>query len=161
MTLNFVGLKPRLYIQELYVPALNNSTMYNSTTLNASIYIDLKFKRVLAVVPISYGDVNITLFYNSVGYSAVVPRFDQGGKKTARRRVVVEASGLPWDGAVEKVSGGSTVAFKVAAATRYRLEYCDADDHCRHSGRKRLVVEGEVWVDGYGEKVSKNPIRLR
>lgn len=155
MTLNLVGLKPRLYIEELYIPVLNNSTRYNT-----SIFMDLKFNRVLAVVALSYQDVNVTIFYNSTSYFATIPKFDQGGKRTARRKVVVDARTLPWEDALEKVSGGSTVVFTVVAATRYRLERCDYEGDCSYTRPKTLIVEGDVWVDGSGGKVSSKPIRL-
>ncbi|XP_047949696.1 uncharacterized protein LOC125195606 [Salvia hispanica] len=160
MTLNLVGLKPRLYIEELYIPALNKSTRYNTTSLNTSIFMDLKFNRVLAMVALSYQDVNITIFYNSTGYFATIPKFDQGGKRTVRRKVVVEARTLPWEDVFEKVSGGSMVVFTVVVATRYRLERCDYEGDCSYTRPKTLIVEGDVWVDGFGEKVSSKPIRL-
>lgn len=162
--LGFVALEPRLYVQELYVPALVNSTRYNSTSFNTSIYMDLKFKRVSTFIALSYVDLNITLFYNSnrsssAGYY-VFPGFVQGHKKTVHRKMVVVGSGVPWEDAVQKISGRSTVVFTVALATKYRVERC-TDDDCSYTQATTMVVDAEVEVDGSGHKVSKKAIRFR
>ncbi|XP_057790754.1 uncharacterized protein LOC131007867 [Salvia miltiorrhiza] len=165
ITLSYVGVKPRFYIQEIYIPSLNNSNTHNNATnLNTSIFIDLKFKRVVAHVPLRYEDVNITLYYGSnrsfgaVG-SYVVAGFSQGKKKTARRRAVVEARGLPWEDAFEKISGGSAVALAVELATKYKLRRCD-EGNCYYTKPKTVVVAADLVVDASGLEVSKKPIRL-
>ncbi|XP_057793356.1 uncharacterized protein LOC131009978 [Salvia miltiorrhiza] len=159
-TLSYVGVKPRFYIQEIYIPSLNNSNTHNATNLNTSIIIDLKFKRVVAFVPLRYEDVNITLYYGpnrsfgAVG-SYVVAGFSQGTKKTTRRRAVVEARGLPWEDAFEMISGGSAVEL----ATKYKLQQCD-DGSCYYAKAKTVVVAADLVVDASGLEVSKKPIRL-
>lgn len=100
----------------------------------------------MAEVPLSYQDVNITLFTTrtevSLGYEAL------------------ESCGLRWEETLHKVSGGSMVALTVVLAARYRLERCDQEDDCSYTKLKTIVVEADVQVDGYGEKVSNKPIRL-
>ncbi|XP_042009766.1 uncharacterized protein LOC121758427 [Salvia splendens] len=166
ITLSYVGVKPRFYIQELYIPSLNtsNSLTHNFSNPNTSIFIDLKFKRDIAYVEIRYEDINITLFYGpnhttSVG-SALVAGFKQGRKKVARRRAVVEARGFPWEEAFERVSGGSKVEVAVEVATGYRLRRCNEDD-CYYTKAKAVVVAADLVVDGSGLEVSKKPTRLK
>ncbi|XP_047945264.1 uncharacterized protein LOC125191880 [Salvia hispanica] len=165
ITLSYVGVKPRFYIQELYIPSLNtsNSPTLNFSNPNTSIIIDLKFKREIAYVEIRYENINLTLFYGpnrtSLG-SAVVAGFKQGRRKVARRRAVVEARGLPWEEAFERVSGGSGVEVAVEMATGYRLRRCNEDD-CYYTKAKAVVVAADLVVDGSGLEVSKKPTRLK
>lgn len=160
ITLSFVGLTPRLYVQELYVPALNNSiTTYNSSSLNTSIFIDLKFKRVVAYVPILYEDINITLCYGLTKIFSVLPGFVQGRKKVFRRRAVVEGGEMPWEDALREISDGSTMALTVEVATTFRAERCN-DDGCSYIQPKAMVVAANLRLDGSGE-LSGKPVRLR
>lgn len=74
ISLSYVGIEPRFYIHGIYIPALNTSINY--TNLNTSIFMDLKFKRVVTLVPLRYRDINITWYYGSntsfvVGYASV------------------------------------------------------------------------------------------
>ncbi|KAH6768227.1 hypothetical protein C2S51_013563 [Perilla frutescens var. frutescens] len=166
ITLSYVGVEPRFYIQELYVPALNNNShmsINNATNLNNSIFMDLKFKRVVAFVPLRYEDLNITLFYGSnsnrsfpVGYY-VVPGFYQGTKKTVHRRAVVAARGMPWE--VDAISG---VGLAVELATKYKLKQCDGDGGCSYSKPKATVVAAHLQLDASGRmrKLSNKPLRL-
>ncbi|XP_047949694.1 uncharacterized protein LOC125195603 [Salvia hispanica] len=166
-TLAYVGVKPRFYIQELYIPSLNtsNSHTHNFSNPNTSIIIDLKFKREIAYVEIRYEKINVTLFYGpnrssgAIG-STVVAGFFQGRKKKARRRAVVDARGLPWEEAFERVSGGSTVEVAVEVSTGYRLRRCNEDD-CYYTGIKAVVVAADLVVDGSGVEVSKKATRLK
>ncbi|KAL1560692.1 hypothetical protein AAHA92_10875 [Salvia divinorum] len=112
--------EPGFYIHQLHV----REDSINSSNPNTSIFMDLEFKRLLAITPLRYNDVNITLFYAStfasdrdfcrtvpvaVGY-CIVPGFDTGRKKTVHREVVVVAArGLLWDDALRKIADGSTV----------------------------------------------------
>ncbi|KAH6834983.1 hypothetical protein C2S53_019942 [Perilla frutescens var. hirtella] len=120
--------------------------------------MNLKFKRVVAFVPLRYEDLNITLFYGSnsnrsfpVGY-CVVPGFYQGRKKTVHRTTVVEARGLPY-----AISG---VGLAVELAAKYKLKRCDGDGGCTYSKPKAMVVAADVRLDASGYKDSNNPLRL-
>lgn len=73
---------------------------------------------------------------------------------------MVEGGGVPWDDALQKISGGSPVLFTVALATKYRVERC-SDDDCSYTQATTIVVEADVEVDGSGHKVSKKAIRFR
>ncbi|XP_047949697.1 uncharacterized protein LOC125195607 [Salvia hispanica] len=165
ITLSYVGVKPRFYIQELYIPSLNtsNSHTLNLSNPNTSIIIDLKFKREIAYVGLRYENINITLFYGpnrtSLG-SALIAGFKQGKKKNARRRAVVDARGLPWEEAFARVSGGSTVVVAVEVATGYMLRRCNEDD-CYYTEAKEVLVAADLVVDGSGLEVSKKPTRLK
>ncbi|KAL1555593.1 hypothetical protein AAHA92_11310 [Salvia divinorum] len=165
ITLACVGVKPRFYVEELYIPSLNTSNplTHNATNPNTSIIIDLEFKRELAHVPLRYRDINVTLYYgqnrSSVG-GAVVAGFSQGKRRTARRRAVVDASGLPWEEAFERVSRGSGVEVKVEVDTGYMLRRCD-EDRCYYTKAKAVVVAADLVVDGSGVEVSKKAMRLK
>ncbi|XP_047949695.1 uncharacterized protein LOC125195605 [Salvia hispanica] len=166
ITLALLNANPKFYIQELYIPSLNtsNSLTHNLSNPNTSIIIDLKFKREVASDPLHYENINITLSYGpnrtSVG-SSVVAGFSQGKKKkTARRRAVVDARGLPWEEAFERVSGGSGVEVGVEVATGYVLRRCD-EHNCYYTKTKAVVVAADLVVDGSGVEVSKKPTRLK
>ncbi|KAL8031459.1 hypothetical protein ABFX02_13G026400 [Erythranthe guttata] len=161
LSLSFVTHKPRLYIQDMYVPALKTTTgSSNATRLNTFIFIDLKLQNVMPFNGLRYGDLKLTFFYASntslpavANYTAA--GFYQGLKKTAHRRVVVRTSGLPWDDAFMKVSGGSVVDIRVELATTVKLRRCG-----RYLEREAMVVKANVRLDGSGEKVNKKTVRL-
>ncbi|KAG8386903.1 hypothetical protein BUALT_Bualt03G0197200 [Buddleja alternifolia] len=149
---------PRCYIQEFYVPTLDLSqTTSNSTTIiNPSLFFDVTLKNILDDHSIRYGDVNLTFSYgqNAVA-NYIVPSFYQGKGKTAHRREVVEARGMPWDDALRAVSNGSKAVFRVdlAAKPRFRFWFW-------YSRKKGVRIGANVEVDGSGLKVHKDDIRL-
>ncbi|KAG8386901.1 hypothetical protein BUALT_Bualt03G0197000 [Buddleja alternifolia] len=149
---------PRCYIQEFYVPTLdlsqNHSNSTNST--NPSLFFDIALKNILDDHSIRYGDVNLTFSYrrNAVA-NYTVPSFYQGKGKTAHRREVVEARGVPWEDARRVVSNGSKVVFRVDLAARPRFRFW-----FWYSKKKGVRIGADVEVDGSGMKVYKDKIRL-
>ncbi|KAG8386902.1 hypothetical protein BUALT_Bualt03G0197100 [Buddleja alternifolia] len=158
--LSFVTHKPRLYIEDFYIPALNNSTdLSNTTRLNTFIFIDLKLENVMPFNGLRYDDVNLTFFYGSNRSLAVanhtVSGFYQGLRKTAHKRAVVRTHGLPWEVAFAEVSGGETVSFRVDLATAVKLRRCGV-----YTKRKTMALGADVRVDSSGEETNKKTIRL-
>lgn len=90
-----------------------------------------------------------------------LPGFNPGYKRRVHKKAVVEAGGLPWADAFQKVAGGSAVVLVVELAVKPVYEICHREGECRWSEGEVGAVAAEVWVDGSGEKVFKNPIRLR
>ncbi|KAK4438625.1 hypothetical protein Salat_0197000 [Sesamum alatum] len=158
-SLTLVTHKPKFYIEDLYIPALNNSTQSNATRLNTFIFFDLKLQNVMPFNGLRYGDVNLTFFYGSnrslpiAGYTVL--GFYQGHKKTAHKRAVVRTRGLPWEDAFGKVSGGSTVAFGVDLATTVKLRRCGF-----YTKRKAVVAAADVHVGASGEELHNKIVKL-
>ncbi|KAG8386188.1 hypothetical protein BUALT_Bualt03G0123000 [Buddleja alternifolia] len=155
MWLSLRTFKPTCSIQDFYVPALNITDM---STTNDTIYFDLKLDNGMKDKGVHYANINLTFFYNTTLPIAnfTVPKFYQGHKKNTHRRATVETSGLPWAAALDAVSNGSTVRFRVGLATRvkYKIMFW-------YTKRHSLVVGGDVVVNESGRKVNKKGIKLK
>ncbi|KAL7087836.1 hypothetical protein ACP275_13G093000 [Erythranthe tilingii] len=150
--------KPDCSIEKFYVPALNRSADINSTN-NHTIYFDLKLDNGMKEKGVRYANISLNFFYNSTHLpiaNYTVPGFYQGHKKNTHRRQLVEATGLPWAAALEAVSNGSTVSFRVELATRvkYKIMFW-------YTKRERLEVGGDVVVNDTGKKVNRKNIKLK
>lgn len=69
---------------------------------------------------------------------------------------MVVASGLPWAAALDAVSNGSTVSFRVRLATRVKSKIM-----FWYTKRHRLEVGADVVVNDSGKKVNKKNIKLK
>lgn len=164
VAISYVHGKPRLYIQDLYIPSLHNSTNNN---INSTIFIDFKFLRTMPLNTLRFEDFNVTLFYGTdrslpVG-NQTLRGFSQGIKGRSHKRVAVEAHALPWDDAFRRISGGMAVELVVELVAIAKYEHCDYDrpSQCTWSEGEAEAVAADVLVDGSGEKVGPKPIRLR
>lgn len=57
--------EPKIYIQQIYIPTLDQSENYSAATVNPSLFFDLKFENSMKDHSLSYGNTNITFFYVS------------------------------------------------------------------------------------------------
>ncbi|KAL0380506.1 UNVERIFIED_CONTAM: hypothetical protein Sangu_0114900 [Sesamum angustifolium] len=105
--LSFQNHKPKCYITDLFVPALNTYTNISSATrANTFIFFDLKLENVMPFNGLRYNNVNLTFSYNyGTGERSAlfipiarhtVPGFYQGMRKTAHKRDVTTTHGVPW-----------------------------------------------------------------
>ncbi|KAI3456983.1 hypothetical protein Pfo_013646 [Paulownia fortunei] len=149
---------PTCSIENFYVPALNKTDNSTATRNNHTIYFDLKLDNGMKEKGVHYANISLNFFYNSnlsiANYT--VPEFYQGHKKNTHRRDVVEASGLPWAAAIDAVSNGSTVSFRVRLATRVKFKIM-----IWYTERRSLEVGGDVVVNDSGKKVNKKNIKLK
>lgn len=147
--------KPNCSIEQFYVPALNIS---GNSTANHTIYFDLKLDNGMKDKGVRYANISLSFFYNTslpiANYT--VPGFYQGHKKHTHRRDVVEATGLPWTAALDAVSNGSTVSFRVELATRVKFKIM-----FWYTKRHSLEVGGDVVVNDTGKKVNRKNIKLK
>lgn len=110
------------YIQNFYVPALDNTAGNYSTGNTTSINFVMNCANSHEYMGIYYDDLNLTLYYGSnrslsIG-SYVESGFHQGSEDSTYWRDHVETSrGIPWD-TVPK--NGSAVDFRVDLATMVR-----------------------------------------
>lgn len=149
--------KPTCSIQHFYVPALNLTDNSTAARSNHSIYFDLKLDNGMKDKGVHYANISLTFsYYNTPNNSRLlvgnytVPEFHQGHGKTAHRRQLIGVSGLPWAAALDAVSNGATVSFRVDLATRVKFKIM-----FWYTPRRSLVVGGDVAVDASGEKVKK------
>ncbi|KAL8506137.1 hypothetical protein ACS0TY_017122 [Phlomoides rotata] len=152
---------PTCSIQDFYVPALNKTD--NSTTArnNHTIAFDLKLKNEMKDKGVNYANINMTFFYyqnesRSLVGNYTVPSFYQGHGKKARRKNLVEVTGVTWDAAFGAISNGSTVKFRVHLTTRVKFKIM-----FWYTKRRSLVVGGDVEVEGSGKKKGKKGIKLK
>ncbi|KAL2247592.1 UNVERIFIED_CONTAM: Protein NDR1 [Sesamum indicum] len=161
MWLSLRTYKPTCSIERFYVPFLNTTDNSSAARNNHTLYFDLKLNNGMKDKGVNYADINLTFFYTQntsripvANYT--VPGFHQGHEKKAHRKQLVGASGLPWAAALDAVSNGSTVSFRVDLATRvkYKILFW-------YTKRESLVVGGDVAVDDSGGKVKKKGIKLK
>ncbi|EYU24920.1 hypothetical protein MIMGU_mgv1a022078mg [Erythranthe guttata] len=154
---------PKLYLQQLYIPALDlseNPTAAADAPVNPTLFFDLKFVNPTEGHIISCGDGEVTFFYGS-GRSLDVANYTLGGivldkGETAYQRGVVEARGVPWEGALEAVSGGSAAVFGVEVAVEVRFGYY----WFWYSSKRWLRVGNDVEVGASGRKLQSEAVRL-
>ncbi|KAL8031482.1 hypothetical protein ABFX02_13G028200 [Erythranthe guttata] len=161
----FVVDMPKLYLQQLYIPALDLSENPIATTaaaapVNPTLFFDLKFVNPTKGHIISCGDGEVTFFYG-FGRRLDVANYTVGGivldkGETAYRRGVVEARGVPWDGALETVSGGSAAVFGVEVAVEVRFGYY----WFWYSSKRWSRVGSDVEVGASGRKLQSDAVRL-
>lgn len=141
-----------IYVQDVYIPALDISTSNGTTTsFNTSILVDLKYKRRLAIFSLDYKDRELVLHYAHgiipvAGY--LVRAFSMGHHITVvHKMAAMEAPQLPWDKAFRAVSEGSTVELVVKLGNLHRFVSAGA-------------LAADVAVGASGHMVSKGPIKL-
>ncbi|KAL2523668.1 Protein NDR1 [Abeliophyllum distichum] len=152
--------KPTCSIQDFYVPILNKTDHSAITRNNHSILFDLKLDNEMKEKGVHYDNISLTFFYGPntslpiANYT--VPGFYQGHGKKARKKLVVEAHGLPWESAFNNVSYGPMSIFRVGLSTkvRFRIVFW-------YTKRHNLVVEANVEVNESGKKVNKKGIKLK
>ncbi|KAK4425452.1 protein NDR1 [Sesamum alatum] len=165
--MSFQNHKPKCYITDLFVPALNTYPNSSTTTTRANtfIFFDLKLENVMPFNGLRYDNVNLTFSYNYGGYRSTlflpiarhtVPGFYQGVRKTAHKRDVTTTRGVPWGDAFAAVSNGSTAVFRVDLATNVKSK-----QYFWYAKKQRLAVRGIVEVGSAGLKENKAAIRLR
>ncbi|KAI3469826.1 hypothetical protein Pfo_026489 [Paulownia fortunei] len=163
--LSFENQKPKCYVVDLYVPALNTYTHSNTTRANTFIFFDLELENVMPYNGLRYDNVNLTFSYNyganrSTGFLPIarytVPGFYQGMGKTAHKRDVTTTHGVPWEDAFVAVSNGSTAVFRVDLATNVKSK-----QYFWYAKKHRLMVRGKVDVGKAGVKDQNRAIRLR
>lgn len=156
MWLSLRTYKPTCSIERFYVPPLNLSDNSTANRSNRTIYFDLKLNNGMKDKGVHYATINLTFSY--IQNNSTLPianytlrEFYQGHEKKAHRKEMVSnISGMPWEAAINEVSNGSTVIFRVDLATRVKFKIM-----FWYTKRKSLVVGGEVAVDGSGEKQKK------
>ncbi|KAI3466214.1 hypothetical protein Pfo_022877 [Paulownia fortunei] len=161
MWLSLRTYNPTCSIQHFYVHALNKTDNSTATRNNHTIYFDLKLDNGMKEKGVHYANINLTFFYSQNNSRLLianytVPKFYQGHGKKARRKQLVGASGLPWAAALDAVSNGSTVNFRVDLATRVKFKIL-----FWYTKRQSLVVGGDVAVNDSGGKVKKKGIKLK
>ncbi|KAL0380508.1 UNVERIFIED_CONTAM: hypothetical protein Sangu_0115100 [Sesamum angustifolium] len=152
--LSFQNHKPKCYITDLFVPALNTYTNSSTTRANTFIFFDLKLENVMPFNGLRYDNVNLTFSYNSGGDRSTlfipiaqhtVPGFYQGRRKTAHKRDVTNTRGVPWRDAFAAVSNGTppfwkglsqAVFFGMPKAEAYVERYCGRRQR-RFKGKQR------------------------
>ncbi|XP_057766503.1 protein NDR1-like isoform X2 [Salvia miltiorrhiza] len=139
--------KPTCSVEKLYVAALNTT---DNSAGNRTIYLDLKLANGMKDKGVRYANITLSLYYNSslqpiANYT--LPGFYQGHKKSTHRRSLVPAPGLPWAMALDAVSNGSAVSFRVRLATRVNFKII-----FWYTKRYRLEVAGDVQVNATGNK---------
>ncbi|KAL0287475.1 UNVERIFIED_CONTAM: hypothetical protein Scaly_2764300 [Sesamum calycinum] len=163
--LSFQNHKPKCYITDLFVPALNTYTNSSTTRANTFIFFDLKLENVMPFNGLRYDNVNLTFSYNYGGDRSTlfipiarhtVPGFYQGKRKTAHKRDVTNTLGVPWGDAFAAVSNGSTAVFRVDLATKVKSK-----QYFWYAKKQRLTVRGIVDVGSAGLKENNVAIRLR
>jgi hypothetical protein len=163
MWLSLRTYKPTCSIERFYVPPLNLSGNSTANRNNRTIDFDLKLKNGMKDKGVHYATINLTFSYilnNSRQPIAnyTLPEFYQGHEKKANRKQLVRnISLMPWDAAIDMVSNGSTVTFRVDLATRVKFKIM-----FWFTKRKSLVVGGDVVVDNSGGmKKKKKGIKLK
>ncbi|XP_011091327.1 protein NDR1 [Sesamum indicum] len=163
--LSFQNHKPKCYITDLFVPALNTYTNSSTTRANTFIFFDLKLENVMPFNGLRYDNVNLTISYNYGGDRSAlfipiarhtVPGFYQGMRKTAHKRDVTTTRGVPWGDAFAAVSNGSTAVFRVDLATKVKSK-----QYFWYAKKQRLTVGGIVGVGSAGLKENNKANRLR
>ncbi|KAL0388361.1 UNVERIFIED_CONTAM: hypothetical protein Sradi_2717900 [Sesamum radiatum] len=163
--LSFQNHKPKCYITDLFVPALNTYTNSSTTRANTFIFFDLKLENVMPFNGLRYDNVNLTFSYNSGGDRSTlfipiarhtVPGFYQGRRKTAHKRDVTDTRGVPWRDAFAAVSNGTAAVFQVELATNVKSK-----QYFWYAEKQRLTVRGIVDVGSAGLKENNVAIRLR
>ncbi|KAL0456935.1 UNVERIFIED_CONTAM: hypothetical protein Slati_1032700 [Sesamum latifolium] len=147
---SFQNHKPKCYITDLFLPALNTYTNISSTTrANTFIFFDLKLENVMPFNGLRYDNVNLTFSYNYGGNRSslfipiarhTVPGFYQGMRKTAHKRDVTTTRGVPWGNAFAAVSNGST-----AVSGWIWLLMLSPSSIFWYAGKQRLTVGG-LWM---------------
>ncbi|KAL7086899.1 hypothetical protein ACP275_13G031200 [Erythranthe tilingii] len=149
---------PKLYLQQIYVPALdlseNPTAAAAAAPVNPTLFFDIRFENPMADHSNSYGDGEIAFFYGP-GRSLRVANYTLGGfnldaGKTAYRRGLVEGRGVPWDGAL-----GAAAIFGVEVAVKVRFGYW-----FWYSNKRPLRVGGDVEVGPSGRKVRSEDVPL-
>lgn len=150
--------KPDCSIEKLYVAALNPTDNSTSAAGNRTIYFDLKLANSMKDKGVHYANITLNFYYNTslpiANYT--VPEFYQGHKKSTHRRDLVAATGLPWAAALDAVSNGSVVSFRVRLATKVKFKIM-----FWYTKRHALDVAGDVQVNATGNKVSKKNVKLK
>ncbi|CAA2994128.1 NDR1-like [Olea europaea subsp. europaea] len=159
IVVNTNTVRPSCSIKNFYVPALNRLDNSNASTINNFIFFDLELKNRLDQISVRYDTINLTFFYGPkpslpIGYYTV-RGFYQGKKKGAQRRDVVETHGVPWFDAVNAVSNGSTVVFRLELATKVKFK-----EWFFMSKKRNLAVSATVEINNSGKKVQKKAIKL-
>ncbi|XP_073017051.1 protein NDR1-like [Primulina eburnea] len=149
---------PTCSIEKFYVPALNRTT---NSTYNHSISFQLQLANRMKYKGVRYNNISLTFLYGVKDSSSsianyTVEAFYQGHKKKATRVALVQATGVPWEAAIEAVSNGSTVNFGVRLVTRvkFKIMFWYTKSH-------QLEVAGDVAVGSGGKKVNENGIKLK
>ncbi|KAK4344025.1 hypothetical protein RND71_037119 [Anisodus tanguticus] len=143
--------KPSCSLEKFYLPALNISDNSNTTRSNHTLSFQLNLNNKMKDKGVRYDDIKLSFYYGTntsfpIG-SYTVPGFYQGHEKKAHKKGMLVTSKLPWDAALEKVSNGSNVVFRVDVATRVRYKVI-----FWYSKRHNLTVENKtVEVDGSGK----------
>ncbi|KAH6786427.1 hypothetical protein C2S52_005979 [Perilla frutescens var. hirtella] len=150
--------KPTCSIEKLYVAALNTTDNSAAARSNRTIYFDLKLANSMKDKGVHYANITLNFYYNSTIPVAnyTVPEFYQGHKKSTRRRDLVAATGVPWAAALDAVSNGSAVSFRVRLATRVKFKIL-----FWYTKRHALDVAGDVQVNATGNKVNKKGVKLK
>ncbi|GAA0165082.1 hypothetical protein LIER_20575 [Lithospermum erythrorhizon] len=115
---------PKCSLQDIYIPALNQTA--NSTLTNHNITLNLKFKNVMKDKSVRYDDLNLTLLYYSKNNSQTVGNkimkgFKQGHSGKSHKQETVEAFGVPWDEAEDAAKNKSAV-FGVSLSTKIKFK---------------------------------------
>ncbi|XP_047956024.1 protein NDR1-like [Salvia hispanica] len=162
---------PTLSIESLYAAALNASDTSPAARGNRTVFLDVKLANGMKDKGVHYANTTLTLsFYRRNSSSSFSddtdliavgdyawPGFYQGHKKSARRRALVGAAGVPWAEARDAISaGGEGVGFRVRVATRVKFKIM-----FWYTKRERLEVAGDVQVDATGGKVGKKGVKLK
>lgn len=155
-SLSMVTKNPKIYVQDLYIPALNGTPSSDATFF----FVDLKLHNAMHYNGLSYGDLNLTFFYGGNRSIPVadyaVAGFYQGKGKTAHKTAVVRARGMPWEDALDRISRGLTVDLAVDLAGTVKLRRCGI-----YLKRKPVALAAVVSLDGSGEELDQKAVRLR
>ncbi|KAG8369832.1 hypothetical protein BUALT_Bualt14G0054700 [Buddleja alternifolia] len=160
--LSFQNHKPKCYIADLYVPALNTYTKYsNNTRANTFIFFDLKLENVMPFNGLRYDNVNLTFSYNYGAHFLPIAHytvhgFYQGMAKTAHKRDVTNTHGFPWVDAFDTVSNGSMAVFRVELSAKVRSK-----QYFWYATKHRLTVQGDMEVGSSGLGEHHRAIRLK
>ncbi|XP_012070741.1 protein NDR1-like [Jatropha curcas] len=152
----FTTAKPKCFLQEIYVPALNQSS--NSPS-NTTLFFQLKLENTNIVKGVYYDPVNVTFFdspnrTHSIG-NFTIPKFYQGRNKKAIKSGEINDTGLDIEAVLRAVSNGSVV-FRVDMATSVRNKFV-----VFKTKRRRINVGAYVNVSNQGTQVNpRKGVRL-
>ncbi|PRQ31640.1 putative Late embryogenesis abundant protein, LEA-14 [Rosa chinensis] len=147
--------KPSCSIQYFYLPALNKTL---NDTGNRTLYVSLSLKNGNKDKGIYYDNVNLNFSLPNTSKpvgNASIPKFYQGHKKRALKKVDLGSDKLNWTAVSGSVYPNGSTYFRVDLETKVRFKII-----FWRTKRHKLKVGADVEVNASGTKVNKKDVKL-